>query len=255
MNIPILYEDGDVLVLDKPAGLLVHADGKHDEPTLVDWLLARYPDIAGVGDAPDASRSPLHDSRPPRPGIVHRLDKETSGAMVIAKNQEAFLHLKRQFQNRAVRKVYHAFVWGEMKQERGTIDRPIGRSPSGHRWSATRGARGTMRDAVTWYKVRGKHDGFSFVEAQPKTGRTHQIRVHFVAINHPVVGDKLYAPARVSHAGGPKKPPALGFARTALHARSIEFSGRGGKKIRVEAPYPEDFLKAVRFFGAEPREV
>ncbi|HEY4498981.1 MAG TPA: RluA family pseudouridine synthase [Candidatus Paceibacterota bacterium] len=246
--VTVLYEDDEVLVVNKPAGLVVHADGRTEEPTLVDWLLEKYPAIQGVGEAIKVQSSKLKAQSEDRggdddeviierSGIVHRLDRETSGAIVIAKTRESYLHLKRQFQDREVHKKYHLFVWGEMKTERGTIDRPIGKSPNDFRqWSAQRGAKGVMREAVTWYKVLARGHGISFIEAQPQTGRTHQIRVHFKAIGNPVVGDKLYAPT---------KRTALGFERTALHARSIKFMGRGGKEIEVVAPYPDDFTHAL----------
>ena len=258
MEPDILFEDSDALVINKPTGLMVH-EGKSkiknqkskierkdntEESTLVDWLIKKYPDIKDVGEVPalDATRSTLHA---PRPGIVHRLDRETSGAMVIAKNQETYLYLKRQFQDREVKKKYHAFVTGEMKSERGTIDKPIGRSPRDFRqWSAGRGAKGELRDAVTWFRVVARGKGCSFVEAQPRTGRTHQIRAHFKAIGHPVIGDKLYAP---------KEANALGFSRTALHARSLAFKLRGGKEISVTAPYPPDFKKAMTELGVDAK--
>lgn len=236
----ILYEDDDMLVINKPTGLVVHSDGKTEEKTLVEWLVRKYPEITNVGEpmklkGPDDSVIEIM-----RPGIVHRLDRETSGAMVIAKTQQSFKYLKKLFSEREVHKTYRLFVWGEPKDERGIIDKPIGRSSADFRqWSAGRGARGTLREAVTWYRVIAKKDGISFVEAQPKTGRTHQIRVHFKVINHPVVCDKLYAS---------KRECPLGFTRTALHSYSIRFKGRGGKEISVTAPYPDDFSKALEGF-------
>ncbi|MEK9177651.1 MAG: RluA family pseudouridine synthase, partial [Patescibacteria group bacterium] len=147
---------------------------------------------------------------------------------------------------RTIKKKYLAFVWGEMKEEFGTINRPIGRSSSDFRKkSAQRGARGELRVAETyWTKIASASismtEKFSLIEAEPKTGRTHQIRVHFAAIQHPVVGDKLYAP---------KRPTALGFNRTALHSRSIEFDNCEGKRIEIEAPLPEDFKEAMNVCG------
>lgn len=235
----ILFENDDVLVINKPAGLVVHADGRTAERTLVDWLLSKYPDIKNVGDISVNKKSVVENQQVvDRPGIVHRLDRETSGAMVIAKNQDSYLYLKRQFQDREVKKKYHLFVWGEMKDERGIIDRPIGKSPRDFRQkSASRGAKGEMREAITWFRVIARGKGFSFVEAQPRTGRTHQIRVHFKAIGHPVVSDSLYAE---------RKRNALGFLRTALHSHELSFTIRGGKKITVIAPYPDDFQNAMR---------
>lgn len=236
-KITVLYEDDDVIVINKPAGLVVHADGKREEPTLTDWIEKNYPESKGVGESLTLSNSDVIE----RSGIVHRIDRETSGVMLIAKDQPAFLYFKKQFQDRAISKIYHAFVYGEMKDDNGVIDRPIGRSKKDFRqWSAQRGARGAMREAVTHYKVIARSGGFSFVEAIPKTGRTHQIRVHFKAINHPIISDSLYAP---------KKEKALGFERLALHAYSIEFNLLDGKRIKIAAPYPEDFERAFRLMN------
>ena len=228
MKIEILYEDADMLVVNKPAGLAVHGDGKSTEPTLADWILEKYPRTRDVGEFSD------------RPGIVHRLDTGTSGVLVIAKNQPAFLWLKKQFQNRKILKIYNAFVWGEIKDARGIIDKPIGRSKSDFRQrSAERGKKGKIRDAVTHFVVKKKSRGFSFLEIRPRTGRTHQIRVHLKAVGHPVVGDKLYAP---------KRELALGFNRLALHAVSLEFENLAGNKISVTAPLPDDFQNTLKNF-------
>ena len=147
------------------------------------------------------------------------------------------MNLKQQFKNREVKKIYQTFVWGAIKEDEGEINRPIGRSKKDFRlWSAQRGMRGKVREAITEYKVLKKNDGFSFLEVNLKTGRTHQIRVHMKAINHPVVGDRLYAP---------KREFALGFNRVALHAFYIEFSMFSEKRIKIEAPLPKDFQKAI----------
>lgn len=236
-KINILYEDDNVLVINKPAGLVVHSDGKREEVALTDWIDKKYPGSKGVGETLTLSNSDVIE----RSGIVHRIDRETSGVMLVAKNQKSFSHLKAQFQNREINKIYHMFVYGEMKDNEGVIDRPIGRSKKDFRqWSAQRGARGAMREAITHYEVIFRSKGFSFVEVIPKTGRTHQIRVHFKAINHPIVADSLYAS---------KKGKALGFERLALHAYSIEFNSIDGKKIKVIAPHPEDFERAFRFMN------
>ena len=253
MTPTILYEDKDVLAINKPAGLIVHSDGrstslttsKTKEKTLVDWLLKKYPKIKNVGEpwkTPDGKEIL-------RSGIVHRLDRETSGVMLVAKNQKSFESLKKQFQNHKVMKIYHAFIYGEMparlngitrsggKNYTGTIDRPIGRSSKDFRLkSAQRGARGEMREAITDYKVINKNKEYSFVEVSPKTGRTHQIRVHFKAINYPLVSDSLYAPNRKN---------TLGFKRLALHSISVTFKDSNGKIKTVSAPYPTDFKKAM----------
>ncbi len=150
--------------------------------------------------------------------------------------------MKGQFKARKVHKVYHAFVYGDLKDDRGMIDRSIGRSPNDFRkWSAQRGARGENREAVTYFKVLKRKNGITFIEAMPKTGRTHQIRVHFTAINHPVVGDSLYA----THFFLEQKNQ-LGFKRQALHARELEIMLPSGKLLNVIAPYPEDFEEAIQ---------
>ncbi|MBU4479936.1 RluA family pseudouridine synthase, partial [Patescibacteria group bacterium] len=223
MKIKIIYEDKNIVVINKPAGLVVHSDGKTQEPTVADWVLKNYPETENVGEPLILSSGEIIK----KPGIVHRLDRDTSGILLVAKNQKSFLFLKEQFQNRTIQKSYRAFVYGEMKNDEGIIDRPIGRSSGDFRkWSAQRGARGKMREAITEYKVLKRGSGFSFVEVNPKTGRTHQIRVHFKAINYPIVFDKLYAPKKnvlssTSH--------NLGFDRLALHAYSLEFNLPSGE--------------------------
>ena len=233
MEIPILYENEEVLVINKPAGLMVHGDGKKDVKTLVDWIVEKYPEIAGVGE-PQAGMD--------RPGIVHRLDEDTSGALVIAKTAESFENLKAQFKDRETEKEYHAFVWGHFKEVAGVVDEPIGRNATDfRRWHAGRGTRGEVREAVTkWQAVEQfvdeNNESFSFMHLFPKTGRTHQLRVHMKFLQRPIVADKLY---------GASKPQALGFARLALHARKITFSGLNGEHMTVEAPYPTDFKEAI----------
>ncbi len=241
MNIPLLFESSDIIAINKPAGLVVHSDGRTDEKTLVDWIMKHYPHAVDVGEPITLTDGGIIH----RPGIVHRLDRDTSGVMLIALTQAGFNHLKLQFQDRVTDKKYHAFVYGIMKEDDGVIDRPITRSRKDFRlWSAQRGGRGEGRDAVTHYKVLARHeaksglaiDGITLIEASPKTGRTHQIRVHMKAINHPVVADPLYAP---------KKKPVLGFKRLALHAREITFEDLEGTPVTVQAPYPDDFEVAL----------
>jgi 23S rRNA pseudouridine1911/1915/1917 synthase len=241
----IIYEDDKVLVVNKPAGLVVHADGRTVESTLVDWIVRKMPEIHGVGEPIHLTSGEVIN----RPGIVHRLDRETSGVMVIAKTHSAYLFLKDQFQNRETAKTYRAFVWGKMAKLEGRIDLPIGKSKRDfRRWSAQRHPKEEARDAVTDYKVLAQvaqpgdeMNGHAYLELYPRTGRTHQIRVHLKALSHPVIGDNLYAPAR---------PYALGFDRLALHALSIVIelpSGRsGGTRQKFEAPLPDDFLFAER---------
>lgn len=234
MEIPILYEDENYIALNKPAGLQVHPDKYDTEQTLVSWIKEKFSQLESVGGVFVCGEN----KTVPRYGIVHRLDKETSGIIWIAKNQQAFEYLQGQIRSRKVLKVYQVFVNGRMKDERGVIDKPIGRGASDKaRWVAGRGSRGVLREAITQYKVLGYKDGVSFLEVILKTGRTHQIRVHFKAIQHPVVGDLLYAPSFESK---------LGFGRTALHAFRFGFKDVLGKDILVEAPYPKDFEMAVK---------
>lgn len=232
-NIEILYEDNNILVVNKPAGLVVHPDGRTREKSLVDWIKENRPEVVGIGE-----ELVLADgAKIERPGIVHRLDRETSGALLIAKTKEAFDFFKEAFKERRVRKIYHAFVYGTFAEMDGLIDRPIGKSRSDFRkWSAERGARGQLREAVTEYEVVKQNDKFAFLHVYPRTGRTHQIRVHLKAVGRPIVSDSLYAA---------KYSTALGFERAALHAFSLEFENLDGKTIKVEAPYPEDFKKAL----------
>lgn len=226
-----IYEDDDYLVLDKPAGLVVHEDGRTKEPTLADWILSKYPELKQVGEPITLTDGTIIY----RPGIVHRIDRDTSGVLVVAKNQKAHEFLKKQFQSGEVQKKYNCFVYGVPPEEEGgtIIDRPIGRSSKDFRlWSAQRGAKGTMREAVTEYVVLIKSKDCSYLEVRPRTGRTHQIRVHMKAINHPIVADKMYAP---------KMPHILGFERLALHASSICFKLLNGESRCFEAPLPADF--------------
>ncbi len=238
-DVQIIYEDDNVLAVNKPAGLVVHSDGRTVEPTLSDWVLKNYPDTKDVGESivlSDGSEIKKH-------GIVHRLDRETSGVMLVAKNQETFLFLKRQFQDRKIRKVYRAIAYGTFREERGTLDKAIGKSRGDFRRYATgKDARGTLREAVTEYKVLHNAEGFSYIEVYPKTGRTHQIRVHMRSIGHPVLCDRLYAP---------RKECALGMGRVALHALSVGFTLRGGNRLRLEAPLPDDFKYALGQIGCE----
>ncbi|MCR4283702.1 MAG: RluA family pseudouridine synthase [Parcubacteria group bacterium] len=225
----IIYEDKDQLVINKPAGVLMHKALQTKPGTfcLADWLIKKYPKIKKVGDDPVL-----------RPGIVHRLDKETSGALVIAKTQPAFEFLKKQFQEREVRKNYVALVCGNIKKEEGMIDLPIGKSKKDIRkFVAGSRARGVLRDAVTEYEVIKRFENYTLVNVYPKTGRTHQIRVHMKAIGYPVACDALYA-----HKGA-KCPP--GLTRHFLHAKSLEFELYCGGKIKIEADLPYDLKETL----------
>lgn len=230
----VLYEDDELLAVDKPAGLVVHADGRTTEPTLSDWVLEKYPHIKDVGGMHTLDSGVYA----PRAGILHRLDRETSGVILVAKNDEAFYFLQRQFLEHTIEKTYNAFVEGTLDKKEGVIALPIGRSRSDFRqWTTGEDARGTLREATTEYRMLKEGGGFSFLELKPKTGRTHQLRVHLKAIGHPIVCDKRYGSSC-----------ALGFARLALHARVLTFAYPKGEQHRIEAPLPHDFAEALRNF-------
>jgi 23S rRNA pseudouridine1911/1915/1917 synthase len=231
MEPTVIYEDADIIVLNKPSGMPVHADGRHERATLVDWLLVRYPELKGVGEQQTLPNGEVID----RPGIVHRIDRETSGVLVVARNKDSFEFLKNQFKDREVKKTYRAFVHGVIADERGIIDKPIGSSRGGLGPRSARRPLGTTREAQTMFRVIKRGDEATYVEVFPKTGRTHQIRVHFAAIQKPIVSDVLYAPSRKA---------ILGFNRLALHALNISFTHPDGREVSFEAPLPEDFVKA-----------
>lgn len=232
----ILFENKNLIAINKPSGLLVHDDGSGSE-SVSSWVQENYPELEGVGEDVSIRTGQIVK----KPGIVHRLDRETSGVLLIAKNQESFLSLKEQFQKHEVQKTYHVFVYGNIKEDRGEIDRPIGKSRSDFRkYSAQRGARGKLREAKTIFKTIKRTKEVSFLEVYPQTGRTHQIRVHLKAIHHGVVADSLYVP---------KGEKLLGFERLALHARSIKVTDLDGKEVEVEAPYPKDFQEALAELG------
>ncbi|MES2203163.1 MAG: RluA family pseudouridine synthase [Patescibacteria group bacterium] len=214
MEPTILFEDADLIIVDKPAGMIVHPDGKHDYPALDAWLTAKYGPVF----------------------LVHRIDRETSGVLLVARNEKAQEFLKQQFKNREVRKVYRAFAYGTLP-ERGTIDKPIGSTRGGLGPRSAKAPYGQLRDAVTLYRRISSGNGASYVEVFPKTGRTHQIRVHLASIGHPLIADRLYAT---------KRPPLLGFDRLALHALSVVFVHPSGKEMTIAAPLPPDFVAAEK---------
>ena len=242
MKIKILYEDKDFLAIDKPIGLSVHADGKTREKTLTDFILKNYPKMKNVGE-PMSVKVKDKDIEILRPGIVHRLDRDTSGVLILAKTQKSFLFLKEHFKNREIRKVYNALVNGTFKYERGVINKPIGRSPNDFRKHlAGRGARGELREAITEYNViknilDKKGNKFTYLEVRPKTGRMHQIRVHMKYLNHGVVGDSLYNEDGIKFKG---------IDRMMLHAKSIKFKNQKGEIIKIDSPLPEEFENLIK---------
>ena len=227
----ILYEDDDLLVVNKPAGMTVHAGAGASRGTLVNALLHRFQQLSTVGG-------------PLRPGIVHRLDKDTSGALVVARNDFAHRHLAGQFQKRTVEKTYVALVHGRLKRDTGTIDLPVGRDPVRRTRMTTRRRAG--RDARTDWKVLARLESFTLVLVRIHTGRTHQIRVHFSALGHPVVGDTLYgAPRQVRVPRNASAPAPLG--RNFLHAARISFEHpRTGKRMTLAAPLPPELRQFAR---------
>lgn len=236
----IIFENEDILVIDKPAGLAVHGEGSDPSGTLVEWFLNRVPTAKGVGEPRVGADGQVLE----RSGIVHRLDRDTSGIMVLAKNQAAFDHLKQQFQDRIATKEYRAIVYGEMKERWGTISRRIGRSAKDWKLrSAEKGARGNLRDAVTdWECIqsgRYEQEPFSYIKLLPKTGRTHQLRVHLKSMGRPIVGDSLYA---VSHL---ERSNNLKLDRLALHAFRLTLTLPGGSEETFKAELPKELEDAI----------
>jgi|JI10StandDraft_1071094.scaffolds.fasta_scaffold302890_2 23S rRNA pseudouridine1911/1915/1917 synthase len=233
MKMPIIYEDADVVVVDKPAGMLVHADGHDKGMAVCDWFAKEYPASNTVGETQTLQSGEVIV----RPGVVHRLDRETTGVLVLAKTQEAYEHLKTQFKERLADKTYIAITYGVPKKRKGVIDFSIGRSRKDFRLrSAQPKAKGMLREALTHYVVLADDGENAVVAVTPKTGRTHQIRVHLKAIHHPVVCDKLYAP---KHKG------ALGLTELALHAYKLELVLPSGKKTAFTAPFSPQFTTAL----------
>ena len=227
----LIYADDDIIVVSKPAGMPVHEAKHSTDRTLVDWLLERFPEIESVGDVPADEAKAIHLYRP---GIVHRLDKLTSGVMVVARNQESFLRLKELFQSRAVVKVYLALVCGRLKERRGTITGALGRLASSPTKMGILGARGGIRmpkEAVTEYAVLEQFSAAALLEVRPRTGRMHQIRVHLASIGHPVAGDVVYGGTKVCF-------KELG--RQFLHAATLSFAFREGQMLSFSAELPKE---------------
>src|SRR5947209_9290306 len=217
----ILFEDDDIIVINKPAGLTVHPGAGQREHTLVNALLDHCATLSGIGGKE-------------RPGIVHRLDKETSGCLVAAKNDGAHRELSRQFAERSVEKIYLALVAGKLRKDAGVIEEKIGRHPVHRQRMSVASTRG--RPAKTDYRVVCSGDQASLVECRLYSGRTHQIRVHLHHLGHPVLGDKVYA----AHL-------AKNFPRHMLHAWKLGFRDpRSGDSKRFEAPLPDDFTTAMK---------
>lgn len=235
LPLDILYEDNDLIMVNKPPGLVVHPAPGHRQGTLLNALAHHCPDLAEVGDLN-------------RPGLVHRLDKDTSGVLVAAKTAPAHAELVRQFQAREVEKTYVALVWGRFAQKRGEIDQEVGRHPSARQKMSVHARRG--KPAVTHWKVLAEYPGpVTLLELFPKTGRTHQLRVHLAALGHPVVGDATYGGGAARLKGNPVLKGLRPLVnRQLLHARSLKFAHpRTGEPVVGEAPVPEDFQVVIEY--------
>ena len=215
MPLDILFEDKDIVVINKASGLSVHPGSGRTENTLVNALLHHCKDLSGIGGVK-------------RPGIVHRLDKDTSGVIVIAKNDAAHQSLSKQFKERTVKKVYAAVVKGEPRHDEGVVDLPIGRHPSDRKKMQVMPP-GKARIAITRYEVKQRRNSSSLIYCYPETGRTHQIRVHLLSLGHPILGDVIYNPKSSAN-------------RLMLHALKLTFEHPRTKKImEFEAPLPKVF--------------
>jgi 23S rRNA pseudouridine1911/1915/1917 synthase len=229
MELKIIYEDENLLVIDKPPGITVFPEGKIKEKTLIDYLLERYSFLRETGSAP-------------RWGVIHRLDKETSGILLIAKNNLSLNFFQRQFKEREVIKKYLALLVGELKKEGGVIKTLIGRSPKDRNKQKVYlpfepGSQG-KREAITEYKSLEKFNGYTLVEATPKTGRKHQIRAHFAYLNHPVAGDRLY--------GFKNQPKPLNLKRHFLHAFYLKIKLLNNKIIEFKSELTEDLKNVIK---------
>jgi 23S rRNA pseudouridine1911/1915/1917 synthase len=242
LPLELLLVDDDFVVVNKPAGMVVHAGAGHARGTLVNALLFRLGALSDSGGAL-------------RPGIVHRLDKDTSGAMIVARNDTAHEHLAEQFHSRNVRKIYLALVHGKMPRDSGTITLPVSRDPHRRTRMTARAAKG--RHARTDWRVIARLDRCTLVEAALHTGRTHQIRAHFAAIGHPIVGDTLYGAPRSLRAGARDLPL---LKRNFLHAARLGFAHpSSGAWVEVRAPLPKElrvyFEQVAASLGRRPAEI
>jgi len=226
IKLKIIFKNNYFVVVNKPAGLKVHPNNFNETDTLVNGLLSKFPEIENVGE------------EKLRPGIVHRLDKDTSGLMVVARNQKTFEELKKKFQDREVEKKYLAIVYGHLENKEGKIEAPIARAMNYKKQKIAQGrVRGKIRPAVTLYKVLKNLGKFDLVEAQPKTGRMHQIRVHLASIGHPVVGDEKYKRKEFKDLPSAK--------RQMLHAKELKFNLEG-KEYNFSAEPPADFAEFLK---------
>lgn len=236
MILPVLYEDANVVAVNKPAGLITHFDGRTEEATAEEWFYETYPEMQKFAPVAPTEGALLERSV----GYVHRLDRDTSGVLLFAKNPTAYSFLRKAFHDREVQKTYLAFTYGAPKEKVGVIDFDIGRSRKDFRLrSAQPKAKGTMRSALTRYEVMGEAGEYALIKVMPETGRTHQIRVHLKAIHHPIISDPLYAP---------KHRPALGINRLGLHAYQVDLPLPSGDRVVITAPIPSELVPALERF-------
>ncbi len=233
--IDVLHEDANIIVINKQAGLVIHPSYGHETGTLVNALLHYSKKLSGING-------------PGRPGIVHRLDRDTTGIIITAKNDRAHAYLAAQFHDRLVKKQYLAIGAGEMKADETTVDAPIGRSLSDGKKMAVRHDRG--RDALTVVRVEERFRNFTYFRCFPRTGRTHQVRLHLKVLNHPIICDETYSRRRTLFASeieGTKKQPDEQplIERQALHAAAIEFEHPDGRRMNFEQPVPEDMARTL----------
>lgn len=229
--VEVIYEDKDIIVVNKPKGMVVHPANGNPDGTLVNAILSICKDsLSGIGGEI-------------RPGIVHRLDKDTSGLLIIAKNDESHIKMSEQIKNREVKKIYIALVRGNVKEKEATIDMPIGRSTKDRKKMAVT-KKG--KNAVTHFKVLERFNGYTLLEVRIETGRTHQIRVHLSEIGYPIVGDMVYSNG--------KNP--FGVEGQMLHAQKLQFKHPiTGKELLLEAPIPEYFKKVLESLEKEKLEI
>ena len=237
--INVLYEDEAIIVVDKPAGMVVHPAAGNPRGTLVNALLFHCRNLSGIGGVM-------------RPGIVHRLDKGTSGLMVVAKSDEAHRHLSEQFKNRRVSKQYTALVHGNLRQDEGVVDAPVGRHPVERKKMSTKSRRG--KEAITRWRVLERFGDFTLVEAKIDTGRTHQIRVHLSSLGHPVVGDSVYGGSKRTVETPEMRAVVKKLTRQALHAGRLSFAHPvTGQEMTFESPLPEDMDEVIRYLRSASR--
>ncbi len=231
MELKIIYEDKDILVIDKPAGIVVFPETQTSDKTLIDLIIEKYPDLKNVGEAP-------------RYGIVHRLDKDTSGILLAAKKNKALFFLQKQFKTRNIEKRYIALVVGNIKDKQRTIETLIGRSPKNRIKQKVylAGEPGSIgkRKAVTEYKVIERFKDYTLIEISPKTGRKHQIRCHFSYLQHPVVGDKMY--------GFKNQPCPKELNRHFLHAYYLKIKLPNGREKEFKSELPQDLKNTIVHF-------